>query len=68
MGATNQRLAADPNFYCDCGPNKKICKRPYRPENYFIDNSPWVSQQPHGQAQKDWEKKGKSSTKNQEFE
>jgi hypothetical protein len=29
--------AKDPNFYCDCDPNKKICKRPYPPNYYSIE-------------------------------
>ena len=41
MGTPNQR-ATDPNFYCDCENNKKICKRPYPPEYYSIERNKYL--------------------------
>jgi len=63
MGTINEKTAIDPDFYCDCESNKKICKRPYPPEYYSIEQNKYLIQQ-HGKTQGNYRQTTSSSKKN----
>jgi hypothetical protein len=60
MGTANERTATDPDFYCDCSKNKKICKRPYPPDYYSIEQNKYLVAQ-HGENHRQTKGRSKKS-------